>query len=103
MLDYKTIYLPKKKYREEGNEKLENKEIIKEWKLKNGDNYAKILVGKFLDKKILIKGKPVCQRFCTKLFWIEKFSNKDTYLNSKDLPHQRNCVYSNHYKLCCKE
>ena len=45
----------------EGNDKVENKRIIKEWKLKNGDNYTEVFAGNSIVNIYTFKGIPAFQ------------------------------------------
>ena len=53
---------------QEGNERVYNKKMREEWKPKNGEKYTEGLVGKYFDKRLLIKVNLSCQHFHTKGF-----------------------------------
>ena len=47
-----------KNHGEEGNERVYIKEMIEEWKHRNGENYGEVFADKLLDKRPLDKVKP---------------------------------------------
>ena len=55
-----------KNHGEEGNERVYIKEMIEEWKHRNGENYAEVFADKLLKKRPLIKVKLKCQSLHTK-------------------------------------
>ena len=98
-----TAHTGKKRKRfQDKNTVVSNEKQIEDWILKDSENYKSVFGGENLHKRPIMNGKPVCHLFHTRGYCFSDCRNKETHINSADLPEEIKEKYQKFCNICRK-